>query len=75
LSGAFRLIYVLLQFRQAESYEKRFAETKSSQRKRSVDDKGSTASGNEGPFRPVPLTDEMGHAEGEHSVYHTFASD
>jgi hypothetical protein len=59
---------VLLQFRQAASYEKEYAETKSSRRKRSADDKGNAASGNEGPFPPVALTDEMGHAEGEHSV-------
>jgi hypothetical protein len=65
------LIYVLLQFRQAASYEKKYAETKSSRRKRSADDEGPF----EGPFPPVPLTDEMGHAEGEHSVYHTFASE
>jgi predicted nucleic acid-binding Zn-ribbon protein len=72
LEFKFPRFYVLLQFRQAVSYDKQFAETKSSRRKRSVDDEGSTASGDEGPFEgpfpPVPLTDEMGHAEGEHSV-------
>lgn len=72
LNRIFLLIYVLLQFRQAASCEKKYAETKSSWRKRPIDDQGDTASGDEGPFEgpfpPVPLTDEMGHAEGEHSV-------